>query len=211
MGRGKIEIKRIENSTNRQVTFTKRKNGIIKKAKEISVLCNAQVYLVLFSSSGKMAEFCSDNTTLSRMLEQHQKYTGNRIWDAKHERLNAEIDQIKKENDSMQIELRRLKGEDIAPLSPYELIPLEATLQRGLDSVREKQMEFLKKLKKNERLLEAENKELGMILEEHGGASRGGLRELHQYHRHPQESSYSFQTPFSFCGQPIRRGLDEGK
>ncbi|KAH7524563.1 hypothetical protein FEM48_Zijuj06G0132700 [Ziziphus jujuba var. spinosa] len=42
MGRGKIEIKRIENSTNRQVTYTKRRNGIIKKAKEITVLCDAK-------------------------------------------------------------------------------------------------------------------------------------------------------------------------
>ncbi|XP_078434588.1 agamous-like MADS-box protein MADS9 [Wolffia australiana] len=223
MGRGKIEIKRIENSTNRQVTFTKRKNGIIKKAKEISVLCNAQVYLVLFSSSGKMAEFCSDNTSLSRMLEQFHKYTGNRIWEPKHERLNAEIDRIKKENDAMQIELRRLKGEDIAPLSPYELIPLEATLQRGLDNVRAKQVEFLKKLKKNERLLEAENKELGMILEEHE-ASRGprALQQYQHHHHHQhqqqlhhlqqtQESSYNLQTPFSFCGQPIGRGVDDGE
>ncbi|CAN6980118.1 unnamed protein product [Brassica oleracea var. botrytis] len=32
IGRGKIEIKRIENSTNRQVTFCKRRNGLLKKA-----------------------------------------------------------------------------------------------------------------------------------------------------------------------------------
>ncbi|GMH21598.1 hypothetical protein Nepgr_023440 [Nepenthes gracilis] len=42
MGRGKIEIKRIENSSNRQVTYSKRRNGIIKKAKDISVLCDAK-------------------------------------------------------------------------------------------------------------------------------------------------------------------------
>ena len=63
MGRGKIEIKRIENSTNRQVTFSKRRNGIIKKAREISVLCDAQVSVVIFSSSGKMSEYCSPSTT----------------------------------------------------------------------------------------------------------------------------------------------------
>lgn len=63
MGRGKIEIKRMENSTKRQVTYSKRKTVIIKKAKEISVLCNAKVCLVMFSSSGKMVEFCSDGTT----------------------------------------------------------------------------------------------------------------------------------------------------
>jgi MADS-box transcription factor, plant len=63
MGRGKIEIKRIENSSNRQVTFSKRKNGIIKKAREISVLCDCTVSIVIFSSSGKLFEFCSPSTT----------------------------------------------------------------------------------------------------------------------------------------------------
>jgi MADS-box transcription factor len=63
MGRGKIEIKRIENSSNRHVTFTKRKGGIVKKAKEISVLCDAKVSLVIFSSNGKLVEYCSPSTT----------------------------------------------------------------------------------------------------------------------------------------------------
>ncbi len=63
MGRGKIEIKRIENSTNRQVTYTKRRKGIIKKATEISVLCDAKVSLVIFSSSGKMQAYCSPSTS----------------------------------------------------------------------------------------------------------------------------------------------------
>ncbi|KAK4841105.1 hypothetical protein QYF36_025930 [Acer negundo] len=42
MGRGKIEIKRIENATNRQVTYSKRRNGIFKKAQELTVLCDAK-------------------------------------------------------------------------------------------------------------------------------------------------------------------------
>ncbi|KAF8642709.1 hypothetical protein HU200_067086 [Digitaria exilis] len=63
MGRGKIEIKRIENSTNRQVTFSKRRNGILKKAREISVLCDAEVGVVIFSSAGKLYDFCSPKTS----------------------------------------------------------------------------------------------------------------------------------------------------
>lgn len=63
MGRGKIEIKRIENSNNRQVTYSKRRNGIIKKAKEITVLCEAKVSLIIFGASGKMHEYCSPSTT----------------------------------------------------------------------------------------------------------------------------------------------------
>ncbi|KAE8683457.1 Floral homeotic protein GLOBOSA [Hibiscus syriacus] len=62
MGRGKIEIKRIENSSNRQVTYSKRRNGIMKKAKEITVLCDAKVSLIIFASSGKMHEYCSPST-----------------------------------------------------------------------------------------------------------------------------------------------------
>ena len=63
MGRGKIEIKRIENQSNRQVTFSKRKNGILKKAKEISVLCDAEVGVVVFSSAGKLYDFCSPKSS----------------------------------------------------------------------------------------------------------------------------------------------------
>ena len=59
MGRGKIEIKRIENSTNRQVTFSKRRGGLLKKANELAVLCDARVGVVIFSSTGKMFEYCS--------------------------------------------------------------------------------------------------------------------------------------------------------
>jgi hypothetical protein len=63
MGRGKIEIKRIENSTNRQVTFSKRRNGLLKKAREISVLCDAEVGVVIFSSAGKLYDFCTPKTS----------------------------------------------------------------------------------------------------------------------------------------------------
>ena len=59
MGRGKIEIKRIENTTNRQVTFCKRRNGLLKKAYELSVLCEAEVALIIFSHRGKLYEYAS--------------------------------------------------------------------------------------------------------------------------------------------------------
>nr|GMC48932.1 Type II (MIKC) MADS-box transcription factor [Ipomoea batatas] len=83
MGRGRIEIKRIENSSNRQVTFSKRRNGMLKKAKEISVLCDARVSVIIFGSSGKMHEFSS--SPLVEILDQYHKLTGKRLWDAKHE------------------------------------------------------------------------------------------------------------------------------
>ncbi|CAM8907940.1 unnamed protein product [Rhodiola kirilowii] len=50
MGRGKVVIQRIDNSTSRQVTFSKRRNGLLKKGKELVILCDAEVRLGLWFS-----------------------------------------------------------------------------------------------------------------------------------------------------------------
>jgi hypothetical protein len=59
MVRGKTQLRRIENPTSRQVTFSKRRNGLLKKAFELSVLCDAEVALIVFSTRGKLYEFAS--------------------------------------------------------------------------------------------------------------------------------------------------------
>ncbi|KAG6752212.1 hypothetical protein POTOM_044433 [Populus tomentosa] len=69
MGRGKIEIKRIENTTNRQVTFCKRRNGLLKKAYELSVLCDAEVSLIVFSSRGRLYEYANNNTVFKQISD----------------------------------------------------------------------------------------------------------------------------------------------
>jgi len=52
-------MKKIENATSRQVTFSKRRNGLLKKAYELSVLCDAQLSLIIFSQRGRLYEFSS--------------------------------------------------------------------------------------------------------------------------------------------------------
>lgn len=61
MGRGRVQLKRIENKINRQVTFSKRRSGLLKKAHEISVLCDAEVGLIVFSTKGKLFEYATDS------------------------------------------------------------------------------------------------------------------------------------------------------
>ncbi|KAI8541959.1 hypothetical protein RHMOL_Rhmol08G0101400 [Rhododendron molle] len=68
MGRGKIVIRRIDNTTSRQVTFSKRRNGLLKKAKELAILCDAEVGLVIFSSTGKLYEFASTRQLMGEEL-----------------------------------------------------------------------------------------------------------------------------------------------
>lgn len=57
--RGRREMRRIEDTTSRQVTFSKRRSGLLKKAFELSVLCDAEVGLVVFSPRGRLYQFAS--------------------------------------------------------------------------------------------------------------------------------------------------------
>nr|XP_009797929.1 PREDICTED: truncated transcription factor CAULIFLOWER D-like [Nicotiana sylvestris] len=75
MGRGKVELRRIENKINRQVTFSKMKGGLVKKAHEISVLCDAEVALIVFSHKGKLFDYSSDSC-LTDTIDVYFNYGG---------------------------------------------------------------------------------------------------------------------------------------
>jgi hypothetical protein len=64
MARERREIRRIESAAARQVTFSKRRRGLFKKAEELSVLCDADVALVVFSATGKLSQFASSRHAL---------------------------------------------------------------------------------------------------------------------------------------------------
>ncbi|CAH8546253.1 unnamed protein product [Heterobilharzia americana] len=61
MGRKKILIKKIADERNRQVTFTKRKLGLMKKAYELSILCDCEIALIVFTSSQKLFQYASSD------------------------------------------------------------------------------------------------------------------------------------------------------
>ena len=63
MGRKKIKIERIKNERNRNITFIKRKKGLIKKAMELSVLCDAEIIVAIKSKDNEqLSIFCSDES-----------------------------------------------------------------------------------------------------------------------------------------------------
>jgi hypothetical protein len=59
MTRRKIQIKKIDNTTARQVTFSKRRRGLFKKARELSTLCDAEIAVIVFSSTGNLFDYSS--------------------------------------------------------------------------------------------------------------------------------------------------------
>lgn len=61
MGRKKIAITRISDERNRQITFSKRKAGLLKKAYELSILCDVEIAVIMITSNKKLYQYASSN------------------------------------------------------------------------------------------------------------------------------------------------------
>lgn len=190
MGRGKIEIKRIENSTNRQVTFSKRRNGLLKKAYELSVLCDAEVALIIFSSRGKLYEFA--NKSVKRTIERYKKTCAKDMrWepttDSILECCQNEAGKLRQEISMLTKTNRNLTGDNLSSLSMMELNSLEARLERAINSVRSKRNEMLlqemKAIQEREQLLLAQNQYLRSKIAEYQIGK--GTNTLHFYKEAP--------------------------
>ncbi|XP_047950136.1 agamous-like MADS-box protein AGL11 isoform X5 [Salvia hispanica] len=163
MGRGKIEIKRIENNTNRQVTFCKRRNGLLKKAYELSVLCDAEVALICFSTRGRVYEYA--NTNIRSTIERYKRATSSSSSYTTQE-INTQFYQQESKKLRQQIQMMQnfnshLTGDGLASLSVKEMKQLESRLERGIARIRAKKHELIlnetENLQKREIQLEQEN------------------------------------------------------
>ncbi|KAK5787251.1 agamous-like MADS-box protein AGL18 isoform X2 [Gossypium arboreum] len=175
MGRGKIEIKKIENLNSRQVTFSKRRNGLLKKAKELSILCDAEVGVIIFSSTGKVYQWSSTSMehTLSRynkgMEEDHSQEHPSDKQEA--EKLQGiEVNTMKEEYLRLHTAYMRLNGKELDDLSFKELKQLENQLNEGIASVKQQKeqilMEQLKRSRLQEQKTTMENEDLRKQVEE---------------------------------------------
>ncbi|XAR64379.1 hypothetical protein NMG60_11024691 [Bertholletia excelsa] len=148
MGRGRVELKRIENKINRQVTFAKRRNGLLKKAYELSVLCDAEVALIIFSNRGKLYEFCSSSSML-KTLDRYQKcnYGAPEPNVSTREALELSSQQeylkLKARYEALQRSQRNLLGEDLGPLNSKELETLERQLDSSLKQIRSTRTQYM--------------------------------------------------------------------
>ncbi|KAL5791515.1 hypothetical protein ACOSP7_000109 [Xanthoceras sorbifolium] len=177
MGRGKVELKRIENQTSRQVTFSKRKNGILKKAYELSLLCDAEVAMIIFSSSGKVYQFATDDE-MDRIIARYRNEVG--LLHSNHKRFRtleswkSEIEELQKSIDIMEARLRHFCGEDISTMGIKELKQLERQLRVGVDRIRSKKRrimsEQINSLKRRQKELQEENHRLQQMVK---------LQEIH--------------------------------
>ncbi|XP_062169760.1 agamous-like MADS-box protein MADS2 [Alnus glutinosa] len=205
MGRGRVELKRIENKINRQVTFAKRRNGLLKKAYELSVLCDAEVALIIFSTRGKLYEFCSSSSMI-KTLERYQKcsYSALEANRPANETQSSyqEYLRLKAKVEVLQQSQRNLLGEDLGPLNSTELEQLEHQLETSLKQIRSTKTQFmldqLVDLQNKEQMLVEANKALRRKYEESDAQipfqltwEAGG--QSIQYNRLPTQSNGFFQ------------------
>ncbi|XP_042009273.1 agamous-like MADS-box protein AGL62 [Salvia splendens] len=61
MGRQKIKIEKILVKNHLQVTFSKRRSGLFKKASELCTLCGVEIGIIVFSPAGKVFSFGHPN------------------------------------------------------------------------------------------------------------------------------------------------------
>ncbi|PRQ18352.1 putative transcription factor MADS-MIKC family [Rosa chinensis] len=134
----KIKIEKIENLPARQVTFSKRRQGLFKKAGELSVLCDAEVAVVVVSSTGKLYESSSSSTKdVIARYELHTEEVEKGDQQPPPE-LQLEINEwmrLNKELADKILELRRMEGQDLEELNIDELQRLENRIEGGLSSV----------------------------------------------------------------------------
>lgn len=55
-----------------KVTFTKRKFGLMKKAYELSVLCDCEIALIIFTTNNKLYQYASSD--MDKVLLKYTEY-----------------------------------------------------------------------------------------------------------------------------------------
>ncbi|XP_078437634.1 MADS-box protein GGM13-like [Wolffia australiana] len=172
MGRGKIEIRKIENPISRQVTFSKRRKGLLKKAHELSVLCDAQIGLIVFSERGKMKEYCSNPPgCMKDVIERYCRANNIGIEDIENKhQVCTEVMRMRCKNDEIESRVKWYMGQELTSLSFNNLNQLEEQLEVSVHKVRARKNQLLQQqfenLRRRAQLLEDENGQYRQALDQ---------------------------------------------
>lgn len=135
----------------------------MKKASELSILCDAEVALIVFSNRGILYE--SSSSSVMKILEKYRKCS-NTIPNTSEGTQNSQLEltKLKANVEHLQRRERHLLGEDLDSMTIEELQELENQLEEGLKHIRLKKTQIMfdqiQQLRRKEQLLEEINKSL---------------------------------------------------
>lgn len=195
-------MRRIENPVHRQVTFCKRRMGLLKKAKELSVLCDADIGVMVFSPHGKVYELAT-NGNMQGLIERYKgsntEAHGESSEQNKPEVIQQEVLLLRQEIDLLQKGLRYMYGEnDINHMNLNELQALESNLEIWVHNIRYTKMQIISReiemLKTKEGILKAANDILQeRIIEQSGILDTGSNMMMPQFpFQRTMEGGYYF-------------------
>ncbi|GFR91586.1 myocyte-specific enhancer factor 2A [Elysia marginata] len=132
MGRKKIQIARINDERNRQVTFTKRKFGLMKKAYELSVLCDCEIALIIFTSNNKLYQYASSD--MDKVLLKYTEYNDSVV-----SQTNKDIVDMLNKKDSKGNDLGGDDDDDfpVSPSTDAQYKKINAEFARAMNSERD--------------------------------------------------------------------------
>nr|UBT84124.1 MADS-affecting flowering-related transcription factor [Arabis alpina]UBT84125.1 MADS-affecting flowering-related transcription factor [Arabis alpina] len=160
MGRRKIEIKRIEKKCTRQVAFSKRRSGLIEKARQLSILCESSIAVLVVSTSGKLYN-SSSGSNMTKIIDSYEVQHADEL---KALDLAEKTRNYLPHKELLELVQSNLEEPNVGNVSVDSLILVEDQMETALSVVRarktELMMEIVKTLQEKEKLLIEENQVL---------------------------------------------------
>ncbi|KAH0923067.1 hypothetical protein HID58_023085 [Brassica napus] len=136
----KVEIKRIENKSSRQVTFCKRRNGLIEKARQLSVLCGSSVAVLIVSSTGKVYS-SSSGDSMAKILKHYEVQHADKL---KTLDLTEKTQNYVSLNELLETVQRKIEAANVDNISVQSLIFLEEQFKTALSLTRARKEKLLR-------------------------------------------------------------------
>ncbi|OAY65796.1 MADS-box transcription factor 27, partial [Ananas comosus] len=159
MGRGKIAIRRIDDAASRQVTFSKRRNGLLKKAKELAILCDAESVIERYHKTKEESCLVMNAISEVKLITVFESFyqTSSSFW-------RGEAGSLRQQLHNLQESHRQLLGEELSGLGVKDLQVLENQLEMSLRGVRVQKDQILanqiQELNRKGNIIHQENMEL---------------------------------------------------
>ncbi|XP_009601691.1 agamous-like MADS-box protein AGL62 [Nicotiana tomentosiformis] len=149
-GRQKVDMVKMQNQSNLQVTFSKRRAGLFKKASELCTLCGAEVALVVFSPGKKVYSFghpCVDSVVDRFLTRNYPPNNGHNQLIVAHRNANVRDLNMELTNIEGILQMEKNRGEALharkrdnghwweAPIEELNLFQLQQ-LKEAMESIK---------------------------------------------------------------------------